>query len=68
MYNKPKKAVLGLSQSLVQALSWLSLFTMFITDKVLHIVIPPLPDYWYGVVFGVAAFGKAAHIVMNRHK
>jgi len=39
---------------------------MFILDKVLHLILPPLPEYWYGIVFGVAAFGKAASILINR--
>jgi hypothetical protein len=39
---------------------------MFLVDKVFHVIVPPLPDYWYGVVFGVAAFGKAASIIMTK--
>jgi len=63
-----EKVSIGLSQTIVQLLSWLSLFGMFVVDKVLHVIMPPLPDYWYGVVFGVAAFGKAASILMNKQR
>jgi hypothetical protein len=62
------KAKVGMSQALVQTLSWFSLFTMFLADKVFHIVVPPLPEYWYGVVFGVAAFGKVASLAMGRRR
>jgi hypothetical protein len=55
-----------MSQSWVQTLSWVSLFGMFVADKVLHVVVPPLPEYWYGVVFGVAAFGKVVSLAMNK--
>ena len=63
---KDKAVSIGLPQAIIQLLSWLSLFVMFILDKVLHLILPPLPEYWYGIVFGVAAFGKAASILINR--
>jgi hypothetical protein len=63
-----KKPRIGLSQSLVQTLSWISLFGMFLVDKVFHMAVPPLPEYWYGVVFGVAAFGKVASIAMLKRR
>ena len=62
------KNTMGMPQAIVQSLAWLSLFGMFIVDKVMHIPAPPLPEYWYGVVFGVASFGKAASKLMSRRK
>ena len=63
---KEKGDTSGLPQAIVQLLAWGSLFSMFIVDKVMNIVVPPLPEYWYGAAFGVAISGKIASILMQR--
>ena len=64
--NKQSDDASGLAQATVQLLAWGSLFAMFLVDKVLGMVAPPLPEYWYGAAFGVAISGKIASILMQR--
>ena len=48
----------GLPLRVIMRNAWLAMLLMFIVDKVLHLVIPPLPEYWYGMFLGIAVSGK----------
>lgn len=48
----------SLSTKWVQLLSWFLLFSMLVTDKLMNIPEPPIPEHWYGIVFGVASASK----------
>lgn len=48
----------GLSQMLIQILAWFALFMFYITDKLMHLVQPPLEDLWYAIATGIGVFGR----------
>lgn len=48
----------GLSQVLVQIFAGVALFLFYVTDKLYHMVEPPLGDMWYAVATGIAVFGR----------
>ena len=49
----------------VQVLSWFSLFSLIIIDKVLGLINPHLPEYWYAVLFGTASESKIHAIIKD---
>jgi len=54
----------GLPEATIQVLAWIALFGMFMVDKVMHIVVPPLDDVYYGIAAGVAVFGHGVGKVL----
>lgn len=64
--NNHKYEPEGLPLRTIMRNAWLAMLLMFIVDKVLHLVIPPLPEYWYGIVFGVAISGKLIDITRKK--
>ena len=46
----------GLSEKIVQVIAWFLL--IFIADRVLMKIVPPVSDTYYAAMFGVAAFGR----------
>lgn len=61
MGNEKRKEV-GLSLKAVMRNAWIGLLIMFLADKVLHLVDPPLPEYWYGIFVSIAVSGKIIDI------
>lgn len=60
--SKDQKRDIGLSLKSVMRNAWIGLLLMFIADKVMHLVIPPLPEYWYGIFVSIAVSGKIIDI------
>jgi len=48
----------GLPEKLVQGLAWVALIVLFVLDKLLQKIVPPLHEGFYAALFGVAAFGR----------
>lgn len=54
---KHTKISQGLPTLYVQIIAFVFLIVMFVTDKVTHVVAPPLESYWYIGVSSIAFFG-----------
>jgi hypothetical protein len=50
----------GLKEYIIQIIAVIAFAAMFYFDKMKHVVVPPLSDYWYGIASAIAVFGKAA--------
>ena len=48
----------GLSEKIVQVIAWFLLISIFIADRILMKIVPPVSDTYYAAMFGVAAFGR----------
>lgn len=48
----------GLKHATTQSLAWGALVLVFVSDKIMGVVVPPIPDHWYGVLIGIAIFDK----------
>ena len=53
----PKKTE-KMAEWVIQLIACIALIVIFILDKIMQKIKPPLSDYWYAALFGVAAFGR----------
>jgi len=56
--EKKSKPSEGLPVIVVQVLAWVVLIVLFVADRVMQKIVPPLHDGWYAALFSVAAFGR----------
>ena len=53
----------SLPQSYIQVFCGACLIGMFIVDKMFNKVIPPLPEYWYAILFGGLLSNKVIELL-----
>lgn len=64
--KKPKNENTRLSERTIQIIAMLSLVALLIMDKILNLMTPPLPDYWYGIPVGISLMGSQATTILNK--
>jgi len=52
----------ALATKWVQIISWFSLYALTLFDKILHWIQPPIPEYWYGLLFATASMQKIKEV------
>ena len=65
----PIKLKAGIPTLYVQIIAFVFLVIMFVLDKIMHIIIPPLGNTWYLSVASIAFFGATvAEKLINKFK
>ena len=54
--------------AITRLLALLMLIATFVLDKIMQKIQPPLSDYWYAALFGVAVFGRGVKDIFEVFK
>jgi len=65
---RPTVKETGLSEKTIQIMAITILVVLVIADKILAHIQPPLPEYWYGLLFGVSVLGTQITQILKKFK
>lgn len=55
----------SLPERWLQIIAIVAFFVFLLIDKIMGIVKPPIPEYWYGAAVGIAIFGSKAGKIID---